>query len=55
MWWHYWYGIGLVIHRMRVRVQGEHHHIVTLGTSVPLSSNSIIWYQPRGDDLWLGK
>ena len=39
MWWHYWQGNGLAIHRLRVRVSAEHHCLVTLGKLLNLSAS----------------
>jgi len=40
----------------RSRGRGFHFHVTTLGTHVPLSSSSIIWYWSKGGDaLQLGR
>jgi len=46
--WHYWQGSGLAIHRLWVAEPLHSGFGQTTYTCVPLSPNSIIWYQPRG-------
>jgi len=53
---------AIAILMLRVQDLAGHHRVVALGKllstyrCVPLSSSSIIWYQPKvSDALWLGR
>ena len=56
--WRCWYGIGFTIHRTRVKVSSPGWAPLRSGlwqatyTCVPLSPSSIIWYRPRGSDVF---